>query len=63
MTSPHPTPAAQLQPGDTCVLSPGDVRTVHHVTLTPSSAGLVNVSWGDGRHSLLDSARTLVVLK
>lgn len=52
--------APELRPGDVVVLEPGDTRQVHRAE--PVGDLLVNVDWGDGRHSLVDSWRVLVLL-
>lgn len=59
---PRPVAAHALRPGDVVVLGAGDTRQVHWATPTPSSAGLVSVDWGDGRHSLFDPGQVFTLL-
>lgn len=52
--------AREIAPGDVVVLEAGDTRQVHRRELLAHE--LVSVDWGDGRHSLLDSERVVVLL-
>lgn len=62
MTQPprHVT-ARDLRPGDVVVLDPGDTRQLHWVE-SVSSGELFGCDWGDGRHSLLDAGRVVVLI-
>lgn len=60
MQLPAHVPARELVPGDVVVLEAGDTRQLYRLEVLVH--GLVNCDWGDGRHSLLDSDRVVVLL-
>lgn len=53
--------AIELRPGDVVALAPGDTRTLHHVTLTPTMRA-ATCFWSDGSSTSVDRWRTWTVL-